>query len=73
LLEPYHETQIPKRHREPPAPVKIEGQRRVWSSGGPGLQEDSWKAPVPCLLARLPSFWSYLGACWKPGSCPRLS
>jgi hypothetical protein len=24
-------------------------------------------------LARLPSFWSYLGACWKPSSCPRLS
>jgi len=47
--------------------------RRVWSSGGLGLQEDSWKAPIPCLLARLPSFWSYLGAYWKPSSCPRLS
>ncbi len=47
--------------------------RRVWSSGGLGLQEDSWKAPVPCLLARLSSFWSYMGARWKPSSCPRLS
>jgi hypothetical protein len=26
LLEPYHENPIPKRHREPPVPVKIEGQ-----------------------------------------------
>jgi hypothetical protein len=26
LLEPYHEKSIPKHHREPPAPVKIEGQ-----------------------------------------------
>ncbi len=26
LFEPYHENPIPKRHREPPAPVKIEGQ-----------------------------------------------
>jgi hypothetical protein len=24
-------------------------------------------------LARLSSFWSYLGTCWKPSSCPRLS
>jgi hypothetical protein len=24
-------------------------------------------------LARLSSFSSYLGACWKPSSCPRLS
>jgi hypothetical protein len=24
-------------------------------------------------LARLSSFWSYLGACWKPSSCPRLN
>jgi len=47
--------------------------RRIWSSRGPGLQEDSWKAPVPCFLARLPSFWSYLGAYWKPSSCPRLN
>jgi len=27
LLEPYHENQIPERHREPLAPVKIEGQK----------------------------------------------
>jgi hypothetical protein len=26
LLEPYHETQIPERHQEPPALVQIEGQ-----------------------------------------------
>jgi hypothetical protein len=26
LLEPYHETHIPERHREPPARVEIEGQ-----------------------------------------------
>jgi hypothetical protein len=26
LLEPYHENQIPERHREPPALVEIEGQ-----------------------------------------------
>jgi hypothetical protein len=26
LLEPYHETQIPKHHREPLAQVEIEGQ-----------------------------------------------
>jgi hypothetical protein len=26
LLEPYHENLIPKRHREPLAPVEIEGQ-----------------------------------------------
>ncbi len=37
--------------------------KRVWSLGGPGLQEDSWKAPIPCLLVMLSSFWSYLGAC----------
>jgi hypothetical protein len=24
-------------------------------------------------LARLSSFWSYMGARWKPSSCPRLS
>jgi hypothetical protein len=24
-------------------------------------------------LVRLSSFSSYLGACWKPSSCPRLS
>jgi hypothetical protein len=27
LLEPYHENQIPERHRKPPAPVKIEGHK----------------------------------------------
>ncbi len=27
LLEPYHENPIPKRHREPPVPVEIEGQK----------------------------------------------
>jgi transposase InsO family protein len=26
LLEPYHDNPIPERHREPPVPVKIEGQ-----------------------------------------------
>ncbi|KAH8950410.1 hypothetical protein BDL97_10G084000 [Sphagnum fallax] len=26
LLEPYHENQIPERHRKRPAPVEIEGQ-----------------------------------------------
>ncbi len=26
MLEPYHEIQIPERHREPPALIEIEGQ-----------------------------------------------
>jgi hypothetical protein len=28
LLEPYHENPIPEYHREPPAPVEIEGQEK---------------------------------------------
>ncbi len=28
LLEPYHENLIPERHREPPAPIEIEGQEK---------------------------------------------